>query len=283
MEKYPRDWLRLLCLETSSPIEEVNTNLPSVSKDADKIFIIKEQVPWLLHLEMQSSRDPGLPIRILIYNVLAYARHKLPVHSVVILLRPEADFSDLTGRLQYSIKEASGLEMRYQIVRLWELPVAAFLNGGLGTVPLAPLGKVSGEDLPALMDQMDERISRDIKGKEAGELWALAYIILGLRCTSELSKSLIKGIPHMKESLTYQAIIAEGEAKGEAKDEAKGEAKGKAYEARRILILIGTHRMGPPSDLLREQIEHIDSLELLERLAEQALDSKTWDDLLAQA
>ena len=56
----------------------------------------------------------------------------------------------------------------------------------------------------------------------------------------------------MKESLTYQAILAEGraerealgQAKCEAIDRAVGEAEGKTYGARRILILIGTHRLG---------------------------------------
>ena len=294
MDKYPEHWLKLIGLDTKSLFEPVSPNLAKISKDADRIFLIKDLLPWLLQLELQAGRDDGLPMRILIYSVLAVDREKIPVHSVVILLRPEADFPGLTGRIQYQANPNnpnSRLEFHYQIVRLWELPVETFLNGGLGTVPLAPLSSVSWEDMPALMKQMDERITRDATTPEARELWTNIYILMGLRYTPDFVSLIAKGVQLMKESSTYQAIIAEGEAKGEAKGEArgeargiaKGEAKGKAEEARRMLIRIGTLRMGAPSERTRELIERISSVERLEDLTEYAVTSSTWDELLTRA
>src|SRR5205823_13178633 len=97
----------------------------------------------LLHLDFQSGPDANLPRRVLVYNVLLYDQYDLPVHTVVVLLRPRAQRSDLTGRVRYEAQPGrGGLEFTFEIVRLWEQPVDRLLAGGLGTLPLAPLGQL---------------------------------------------------------------------------------------------------------------------------------------------
>jgi hypothetical protein len=63
---------------------------------------------------------------------------------------------------------------------------------------------------------------------------------MGLRYERALIQSLLQGVVTMKESVTYQAILEEGEARGEAKGRAEGEAK----EARKILLLLGRDQLG---------------------------------------
>jgi predicted transposase YdaD len=53
---------------------------------------------------------------------------------------------------------------------------------------------------------------------------------MGLRYERAVIQKLLQGVLTMKESVTYQAIIEEGEA--------KGEAKGKTEEARKLLRLL---------------------------------------------
>src|SRR5207302_4518799 len=106
--------------------------------------------------------------------------------------------------------------------------------GGLGLVPLAPLGNVQKADLPAVVAQMKQRIDREAPG-QAKELWFAAYILMGLRYESAIVQSLLRGVVNMKESSTYQAILEEGEAIG------------KAEEARKMLLLQGRDRFGEPS------------------------------------
>ncbi len=77
----------------------------------------------------------------------------------------------------------------------------------------------------------------------------------------------------MKESVTYQAILAEGEA--------KGKAEGRAEEARRLILRQGTKRFGPPGASVEAAIVGIGSVERLELLAERLLEVESWDELLA--
>src|SRR5437764_6209591 len=50
-------------------------------------------LPWLVHVEVQAGHDAEMARRLLRYNVLIESKFGLPVHSVVVLLRPEANVS----------------------------------------------------------------------------------------------------------------------------------------------------------------------------------------------
>src|SRR5205823_1280444 len=113
---------------------------------------VRDTVPWIFHLELQSSRDTDLSRRTLRYQVLTHDRHRLPVHSLVVLLRREADDPALTGELAYrSPAGRGGLRFEFDVVRLWERPVEMILSGGVGTLPLAPLADVRPEALPGVV------------------------------------------------------------------------------------------------------------------------------------
>ena len=59
---------------------------------------------------------------------------------MVFLLRPEADNRLLSGVFQSRLPSGQvALEFHYRVVRVWEVPVATILQGGLATLPLAPL------------------------------------------------------------------------------------------------------------------------------------------------
>ena len=73
----------------------------------------------------------------------------------------------------------------------------------------------------------------------------------------------------MRESSTYQAIIAEGVEKGSTS------------EARRILLMLGSKRFGPASPDVQRQIEQQSGIERLEELTQRVLEASSWDDLLA--
>ena len=62
VEAYPRDWLAQLDLSTPVPVAVIDADLSTVTAQADKVLRVDEPSPWLLHLELQASRDPGLMI-----------------------------------------------------------------------------------------------------------------------------------------------------------------------------------------------------------------------------
>jgi hypothetical protein len=89
-ERDPRAWLALTGFATAGTLRPVDPLLATLSVAPDKVVRVEDAAPWLFHLELQASYDPGLPWRLLRYNALLSARDELPVESVLLLLRPAA-------------------------------------------------------------------------------------------------------------------------------------------------------------------------------------------------
>jgi predicted transposase YdaD len=140
-------------------------------------------------------------------------------------------------------------------------------------VPLAPLGNVSPEELPAVIQQMDERILRDAPPGEVGELWTAAGVLMGLRYSRDVIALLLRGVHAMKESTFYQGILEEGEK--------LGEKKGEIRALQRTLLRLGRRRFGPPEGATEQGVQGITDQERLERMTERLLEAANWQELLA--
>lgn len=198
-------------------------------------------------------------------------RHRLPVLSVAVLLRKEGDGPSLAGELQGQLPNGfRHYDFRYRVIRVWEQPVQQILAGGLATLPLAPLSKVSPNDLPIVIRQMEDRLTREASPGEAEDIWASTYLLMGLRYSAEFAKQQLQQVRAMTESTTYQAILEEGAKKG------------KTIEAKRILLRQGHKRFGSPSPQVVAEIEAISNVDRIEQLAERLLDAKSWDELLGE-
>jgi predicted transposase YdaD len=80
----------------------------------------------------------------------------------------------------------------------------------------------------------------------------------------------------MKESVTDQAILEEGEAQGRA----KGLAKGRLTEAKKLVRLLGENRFGPPDAQTATILAGIKDLPRLEELLVRLLHVGGWQELL---
>ena len=67
-ESYPSDWLTQLELPATGPVALVDADVSTITAQADKVLRVGGPSPWLLHLELQASRDLELPRRLLRYN-----------------------------------------------------------------------------------------------------------------------------------------------------------------------------------------------------------------------
>lgn len=265
LESDPATWMEYVGLRRVGPVDVIDADLSTVLAEADKVLWVNDPLPWVAHIELQASHDRALGSRLLNYNVLLHRRHRVAVKSVVVLLRPEADGPELTGVVR--LERADGtpyLELHHQVVRAWQQPVETVLAGGLATLPLAPLADVTETGLPAVIRRMDERFSREATPDEAATLWTATYLLLGLRYPSELTGQLLRGVRAMRESTTYQAILAEG----------------RAEEAKRILVLLGGKRFGPPDARTRALLDSTTDLDRIEQLTEWLLDVGSWSELL---
>ena len=127
---------------------------------------------------------------------------------------------------------------------------------------------------------MEERLGqRCLRGRAEG-VWAATYILMGLRYSQELARELLRGVRSMKESVTYQAILEEGMAEGIARGIAQGQSKGALTEAKKLLILQGTERFGPPDALASASLDSINDLARLEELAVRLVNVDSWQALL---
>ncbi len=71
------DWLPLCGRTTTAPLEIIDADLSTVTAAADRVLRVHEDPAWLLHLELQSSRDPEFLPNLPVYNAApgAAARH----------------------------------------------------------------------------------------------------------------------------------------------------------------------------------------------------------------
>src|SRR5437660_7362453 len=257
----------------------IDADIGTISGAADKAIRVSGTRDWLLAIDFQAGHDSLAKLPdLLLYNSALFKRHGLPVRTLLVLLHRGADSRGLTGLDERGLHgEPFDAALRYRVLRVWEVPAAAWLSGGLGLVPLAPLGSVQKADLPAVVAQMKQRFDREAP-RQAKELWFAAYILMGLRYESAIVQSLLRGVVNMKESTTYQAILKEGKAEGKAIGIAEGKAEGKAEEARKMLLLQGRDRFGEPSAKIVAQLDAVTDLARLEALGLRLLHVKTWEE-----
>ena len=89
-----------------------------------------------------------------------FHRHRIPVLTVLVLLRREANSPGLTG--QFEIRLPDGLvanQYNYRVVRIWQEDPETYLTSGVNLVPLAPLTNVTEKALPEVVQRMADRIN----------------------------------------------------------------------------------------------------------------------------
>ena len=148
-DAHPDERARFLCSRLGippGPAELLDTDL-ATTVQADRLLRINGPVQAVIHLEFEVSGHLGRPADLLRYNVLAHVQTGLPVHSVVVLLRPKANSSDLTGEFQLTGADGRPyLNFRYGVLRVWEESVAALVGSGLGLIPLVLLTDEAARD-----------------------------------------------------------------------------------------------------------------------------------------
>jgi predicted transposase/invertase (TIGR01784 family) len=114
------------------------------------------------------------------------------------------------------------------VIRLWEQPTEIFQQYQ-GLLPFAALSQTDNpeETLRHVAQQIEQITDKQVQSNVA----ASTAIISGIALNKEIIQRLLRS-EIMKESVIYQEILLEGEAKGLA----KGKAEGKAETARQIAI-----------------------------------------------
>ena len=222
----PAEWLERLGIGPVGPVEVIDSDVTTLTAAADKVIRVGGAEPYLVNVELQSSHQTDLAETVWFRQAALYHRHRLPVLTVLILLRREANSPKLTGG--FEIKMPDGWltnRYNYRVVRLWGEDPEPYLFGGVNLVPLAPLANVSEGDLPGSVDRMAARINAEPRPRSV-KLWTAAYLLMGLCYSEELVSRLLEGVHDMQESTTYQAILREGRNEGRNEGLHEGRVKG---------------------------------------------------------
>jgi len=125
------------------PVALLNVDLSTVSKSADLIVGLGDPLEEIVHIDFQAGPSATKHADILVYSALLYRQYLVPIHSIVVLLRPSAAHSNLNGVIQYAPRPGPGkMEFGYVVVPMWKQPLQPLLTGDLGTVPLAVLAQL---------------------------------------------------------------------------------------------------------------------------------------------
>ena len=271
LDARPDDWAAFLAARAGVPpwpAAVLDTDLSSTLQ-ADRLFRIDGPSPAVVHLELESSGRLGIPAELLRYNVAAWGATNLPVHSVLVLLRPKANATDLTGTFERLGADGRAYHwFRYSVVRVWQESVETLLAAGPGLTPLALLTNEADADLPAAFGRFREQLRSDaVPDNLERMLLGSMFVLCGLRYRPEQIVSLYRDLSMtLEDSTTYQLILN----------------RGRAQEGQRIVLLLGATMFGPPPAPVEGAVKGIADSERLERMTLRVTQGASgWDDLLA--
>jgi hypothetical protein len=278
VQSFLPDYERQFGLSDLSPLTPLNVDLSTISAATDIALGHGDPPDTVVDLNFQASKDKDLAARVLLYDSLLHYRFHVPVHSVIVLLRQAADDECLGGRIRYEVQRHQGkMDFSYEVVRLWEQPVQGILQGGLGSLSLAPLTKLPEKGsvemaLAEVIHQIQERLTAEASSEDSAKIIAGAYVLSGLRLSRSIVDKVFQGVRTMKESSTYQGILEDGRV--------EGRAEGRVQEARKILLRQGRKKLKKPSPEVEAALQAITDLERLERMSDRLLTASSWEILL---
>jgi hypothetical protein len=279
----PAAWLERYGVGPPGPVEIIESEATIMTASADKVLKVGGETPYLVVLEPHTYHDSEL-VRTLWYRQVALdRRHGLPVLTILILLRKEANSPSIDGRFERRLPDGwLTNRYNYRVIRLWEEDPESYLTAGVNLVPLVPLTKVgeTEEELWALKARMAERINAEPAPRTA-MLWTAMYFLMGIRYPEEFVFRFLEGVQNMRESTTYQAVLREGRDEGRN----EGRIEGRVAGEQRMLLRQGTKRFGEPDAATIAAIEAIQDIDRLEALGDRIVDMgiQTWDELLGSS
>jgi hypothetical protein len=269
----PQGFLAAFDRPPTLPVKLLNVDLSTVTTAADLMLGLGEPPQEIIQLDFQSSAAAWKHADLMVYNALLFAHYHVPVHTAIILLRPEAAHANVSGVLGYAPRPERGrMDFSYEVVRLWERPAAELLAADLGVAPLAMLGRLP-EDMPledglaAVARQVVERLTNEAPPGRARKLLTDALLLTGLRVRRDVAVRIFRGIHVMQESDTYLMILDEGQAKATRED----------------ILVVGEERFGPPEEAVRAQLASVTDLGRLKRMHRRAVKAASWEEILATA
>jgi hypothetical protein len=266
----PHGFLTAFDRPPTQPVQLLNVDLSTVTSVADVVLGLGDPLEEIIQMDFQSSAAAEKHAALMAYHALLYAHYLVPVHTVIVLLRPQAAHSNLSGSVRYAPRPGRGkMDFDYEVVPLWQLPAEVLLAADPGVAPLAVLGRLPEgltleEGLAAVAQRVAERLTQEVPAERAKRLLTDTFLLTGMRVRRNVATEIFRGIRVMQESDTYLAILDEGEEKG----------------CRVAILIYGEELLGPPAEAVRAQLNAIADLPRLRRMIRQTAKAATWKEII---
>jgi hypothetical protein len=269
----PADVLATFDRPPTAALSLLNVDLSTVTTAADLVVGVGDPLAEIVHLDFQASAAAWKHADILVYQALLFRQYHVPVHSIVILLRPQAAHANLNGSISFSPRPGRGkMDFDYEVLPLWQRPAEELLAGALGTAPLAMLGALPGDvpleaGLAQVAQRLIERLNREAPPERARKLLTAAFVLTGLRVRRPVARDIFRGVRAMQESDTYLAIVDEG----------------READSKEVILRQGQKRFGPPGEAITARLHAItENVARLHRMIDRLFDNTatSWQDLL---
>jgi hypothetical protein len=266
----PLDFLATFDRPPTLPFRLLNVDLSTVTAGADLILGLGDPLQEVIHIDFQASAAAWKHADVMVYNALLFAHYHVPVHTILVLLRPQAAHSNGNGAVRYSPRPVRGkMDFGFEIVPLWERPADELAAASLGVTPLAMLGRLpeglSLEDgLAAVARRVVERVTSEASPDQAKRLLTDALLLTGLRVRRDAAANIFRGIRVMEESDTFLMIIDQGQEK----------------HAKKAILLLGGDNLGVADESVKARLEDIRDLDRLDRMLRRAPKASSWQEIL---
>ncbi|HEX3473469.1 MAG TPA: hypothetical protein VHT91_00435 [Kofleriaceae bacterium] len=255
-----------------------------------------------VHIEIERKWRPNLPSRLFDYASSAVTGTRLPVWSIVILLRPGGRPPQDTGTHRIRGIGGDAFVFRYHVVRLWQLD-ARSMRTELGIEAAPFLVAMRGIDEELVRKLTDEvRTTHRMTQRARESTMRLLVVVTAAMLGSDTARRIFP-MEWLNKDPNVQAFIndwkelgraegrtkglaegrAEGESKGRAKGRAEGraegESKGRATEARLLLYKVLAARSFSVTSATRARIERETDTSRLEAWLETAVTARTVRDV----
>ena len=228
--------------------------------------------PIIFHAEFQSSYHHDVPRDMARYGGSLAWQHRMPVKSVLVMLRPERVPAEIPEVGHYSIGDTHTTHP-FKTLRLWETdPTPVLETNDPKLLPWALLMKSTDEQVLKIASIVASQEDDEAVGR---------FLTLGcIRYDRDsLNEMLGGGKMGLVRAILDGKMMEEERAQAAAQGAAQGEAQGRAAEARKFLRLL-LRKHFPELESLA-QIDAISNVNALETIIESVLDATGADPVRA--
>jgi predicted transposase/invertase (TIGR01784 family) len=249
-EMFPEDFASWLLGRRIILTELKPTELSIEPIRADSLILLQGDRE-IIHIEFQTRPDRNMGTRLADYRIRLH--RKFPgktIHQIVIYLKKTR-----SKKVFETTFDIAGIRGEFSVIRIWEVPTTELLTYP-GLSPFAALGK-NNNAVSALRSAV--QVMDQLPKSQQHETMAAAYILAGLQLNQDMISQIIRR-DIMQESVTYQAILNEGEQRGISIGEQRGTLQSRTDIAKRMLVRGMTiEDIIDLTDLTHEQIQKLRS------------------------